>query len=298
MGTPLPASPPTAQATANDSPESGRRKKKRSEMSRGEKSAATRRSKKLASNQPARPNKRRPKNWDMMDRGEKAAWTRKANARAAKRELKKQGSEKGSSKVKKHKSSKRRPKNWDSMSRGEKAAWTRKTNQKGRGKGRDKSGEREGRMSHAVALKKLERIRQEDPNLASAIEEEVEARANRVGVQGTRSKNAIVDGLANGYAPGPGDIVREGSIGGRILDGTIVVGSALMTVRLDEMIQARPLGLKPSTIKAIVEGLVLAVGLVKKNRKVTRYAALSIAGTASGLLVSMAARRTASAPTP
>jgi hypothetical protein len=188
------------------------------------------------------------------------------------------------------------------MTRGQKAAWTREHNARAAKRGGKKRVTRESarriharvegeRMSHEEALRRLERIRAENPKLAELMEQEAEARASRVHAQGPKSKSVVVEGLATGHVPGPGDIVKEGTIGGRILDGTIVAGSALLTVRLDEMIEARPLGLKPSTIKMIIEGLVLGIGLLKRNRTVTRYAALSAAGTASGMLVGAAIKR-------
>jgi hypothetical protein len=155
------------------------------------------------------------------------------------------------------------------------------------------------------ALQDLERVRRKDPELADAIEHEARARARvirlrgegaRRGAHASYDKNVHALALTVGRNPRPGDIVKEGTVGGRILDGSIVIGSALLTAKLDEMIDARPLGLRPSTIKALVEALVLVIALLKRSRAVSRYAALSLTGTIGGKLVSAASGRSVPSP--
>lgn len=249
-------------------PISGTRKKNTSNMTRGQKAAATRAKNKRAAERGTSPQKRsttvrRPKNWDSMTRGEKIAYTRKANARAAAR------SEKSGSNVKE------------------------KTSRKGKRRGRKKNnglGNDVPKLSLDGAKKRLEQIRAEDPRLAEAIEEEIEARARREKIQGDRpnakrNKTAIIASLAENHETSAGEIVRPGSALGYALDGAIVVGSGLISNRLDEMISARPLGLAPSDIILIVETLVLAVGMWKKNRKVVRYSSLALTGTAGAKLI-------------
>ncbi len=246
-------------------PKSGTRKKAdTSGMTRGQKAAATRAKNKRAAERGASPKKatgmsgkttRRPANWDQMTRGEKISYTRKANLRAAAR----------------------------SGNVNEKAAKAKPEKKKRKGKGKNK-GHQEGHfevtMSAEKAKKKLDQIRAEDPHLADAIEEEIEARARRQKLQGKKGKTAIIKSLAENHEPSSGDIVRPGSALGYALDGAIVIGTGLISNRLDEMISARPLGLAPSDILLIVETLVLGFGMWKKNRAVVRYSSLALTGTA------------------
>jgi hypothetical protein len=170
---------------------------------------------------------------------------------------------------------------------------------------RDTTVSRDPLADSRKALQDLERVRRKDPELADAIEHEARARARVIKLRGAGARRGAHESydkgvhalaLTVGRNPRPGDIVKEGTAGGRILDGSIVVGSALLTVRLDEMIEARPLGLKPSTIKAILEALVLAIALLKRSRAVSRYAALSLTGTVGGKLVSAASKRGVPSP--
>ena len=273
-----------------------------------------------------------------MTRGQKAADTRRRNKAAAEAERlrvdgprKERGQSKSSIGKKKGTRTMKHPDDWNKMSRGEKASWTRKANERaakreaakktkaapsgrgkapssrgtgrgtGRGKGRGKGKGGEGKFvpkfSADGAKAKLDKIRRENPELAEAIEEEIEATARARKLQGKKGHSGIVEALAPTHETS-GSIIREGTVLGTVLDGSIVMGSGLLSARLDDMIQMRPMGLTPSTIKGIIEALVLAWGAWKRNKKVVKYSGLMLAGTFGGKLISAAARRSSPAPSP
>ncbi len=146
----------------------------------------------------------------------------------------------------------------------------------------------EGRKQMAGKGKGKKRAKKAAAAAADAVVAAVAARApkkkKRKGVALTKRRKS--SGLkkrkkTGGLMSGGGGKLRAGSV---LVDGLSVIGGAVLAIKSNQMIQARPFGIKPAAI-GMVLSFATAFAMRKRNKKIARGAVNVGVGFVAGMTI-------------